>query len=60
MDKGELVVTRKNEDICVIVLEFNVSDRLEMIYNSGKPIVAPLVICLPGPTPYTSHRAVPY
>ncbi|GAU50056.1 hypothetical protein TSUD_186910 [Trifolium subterraneum] len=42
MDKGELVVTRKSEDDCVIVPEFNVSDRLEMIYNSGEPTVTPL------------------
>ncbi|GAU47885.1 hypothetical protein TSUD_404570 [Trifolium subterraneum] len=60
MDKGELVVTKKSEDICVIVPEFNTSDRLEMIYNSGEPTVNPLVICLPGPMPYTSLRVVPY
>ncbi|GAU49605.1 hypothetical protein TSUD_407700 [Trifolium subterraneum] len=60
MDKGELVVTRKSEDVCVIVPELNVSDRLEMIYNSGEPTVTPLVICLLGPMPYTSLRAVPY
>ncbi|GAU52023.1 hypothetical protein TSUD_418400, partial [Trifolium subterraneum] len=60
MDKGELVVTKKSEDVCVIVPEFNTSDRLEMIYNSGEPTVTPLVICLPGPMPYTSLRAVPY
>ncbi|GAU52002.1 hypothetical protein TSUD_418060, partial [Trifolium subterraneum] len=60
MDKGELVVTKKSEDVCVIVPEFNVSDRLEMIYNSGEPTVTPLVICLSGPMPYTSLRAVPY
>ncbi|GAU10658.1 hypothetical protein TSUD_419880, partial [Trifolium subterraneum] len=60
MDKGELVVTKKSEDVCVIVPEFNVSDRLEMIYNSGEPTVTPLVICVPGPMPYTSLRAVPY
>ncbi|GAU50278.1 hypothetical protein TSUD_409140 [Trifolium subterraneum] len=60
MDKGELVVTRKSEDVCVIFPEFNVSDRLEMIYNSGELTVTPLVICLPGPMPYTSLRAVPY
>ncbi|GAU44936.1 hypothetical protein TSUD_400640 [Trifolium subterraneum] len=60
MDKGELVVTKKSEDVCVIVPEFNVSDRLEMIYNSGEPTVTPLVICFPGPMPYTSLRAVPY
>ncbi|GAU22854.1 hypothetical protein TSUD_282210 [Trifolium subterraneum] len=60
MDKGELVVTKKSEDVCVIVPEFNVSDHLEMIYNSGEPTVTPLVICLPGPMPYTSLRAVPY
>ncbi|GAU51747.1 hypothetical protein TSUD_415400 [Trifolium subterraneum] len=60
MDKGELVVTKKSEDVCVIVPEFNASDRLEMIYNSGEPTVNPLVICLPGPMPYTSLRAVPY
>ncbi|GAU39398.1 hypothetical protein TSUD_397040 [Trifolium subterraneum] len=60
MDKGELVVTKKSEDVCVIVPEFNVSDRLEMIYNSGEHTVTPLVICLSGPMPYTSLRAVPY
>src|SRR6266487_4459232 len=60
MDKGELLVTKKSEDVCVIVPEFNTSDRLEMIYNSGEPTVNPLVICLPGPMPYTSLRAVPY
>ncbi|GAU37329.1 hypothetical protein TSUD_61430 [Trifolium subterraneum] len=60
MDKGELVVTKKSEDVCVIVPEFNASDRLEMIYNSGEPTVNPLVICLPGPMPYTPLRAVPY
>ncbi|GAU21751.1 hypothetical protein TSUD_328760 [Trifolium subterraneum] len=60
MDKGGLVVTRKNEDYFVIVPEFSVSDRLEMIYNSGKPTVAPHVICLPWPTPYTSQKVVPY
>ncbi|GAU51898.1 hypothetical protein TSUD_416830, partial [Trifolium subterraneum] len=60
MDKGELVVTKKSEDVCVIVPEFNASDRLEMIYNSGEPTVNPLVICLPGPMPYTSLRVVPY
>ncbi|GAU10263.1 hypothetical protein TSUD_420330, partial [Trifolium subterraneum] len=60
MDKGELEVTKKSEDVCVIVPEFNVSDRLEMIYNSGEPTVTPLVICLPGPMPYTYLRAVPY
>ncbi|GAU43337.1 hypothetical protein TSUD_398820 [Trifolium subterraneum] len=60
MDKGELVVTKKSEDVYVIVPEFNVSNRLEMIYNSGEPTVSPLLICLPGPMPYTSLRAVPY
>ncbi|GAU38952.1 hypothetical protein TSUD_363910 [Trifolium subterraneum] len=60
LDKGELVVTRKSEDICVIVPEFNISDRLEMIYNSGESVVTPLVIHLPGPVPYTSLKAIPY
>ncbi|GAU49409.1 hypothetical protein TSUD_92550 [Trifolium subterraneum] len=60
MNKGDLVVTKKSDDVSIIVPEFNVSDRLEMIYNSGEPTVTPLVICLPGPMPYTSLRAVPY
>ncbi|GAU40233.1 hypothetical protein TSUD_219430 [Trifolium subterraneum] len=60
MDKGELLVTKKSEDVCVIVPEFNTSDCLEMIYNSGEPTVNPLVICLPGPMPYMALRAVPY
>ncbi|MCI13615.1 hypothetical protein A2U01_0034734, partial [Trifolium medium] len=60
MDKGELIVTRGNEDVCVITPEFSISDRLEMIYNSGEPTVTPLVICPPGPIPYASLKAVPY
>jgi hypothetical protein len=31
MDKGELLVTKKSEDVCGIVPEFNVADHLEMI-----------------------------
>jgi hypothetical protein len=60
IDSGELVVTKKVEDVCVIIPEFHDADRLEMIYNSGESTVRPLVIRPPGPMPYTSERAIPY
>jgi hypothetical protein len=60
INKGEFVVAREDEDVCVVIPEFNIPERVEITYNSEKPTVAPLVICLPGPIPYTSQKAVPY
>jgi hypothetical protein len=56
LDRGELVVERKCNDVCVITPE----EPLEIFYESQKSVVAPLVICLPGPMPYASEKAIPY
>jgi len=60
MNRRELVVSRKDKSVCVIIPEFNILKRLEVTYNGAKPAVTPLVICLPGPLSYTSERAIPY
>jgi hypothetical protein len=60
MDKGELLVTKKSEDVCGIVPEFNVADHLEMIYNSGESNIPRLTIRMPGPVLYTSEKAITY
>ncbi|MCH98440.1 hypothetical protein A2U01_0019442, partial [Trifolium medium] len=60
MDKRELVVTRKYENVCVIFPEFNIPERVEIMFKSEKPAGTPLVIRLPGPLPYTSQKVVPY
>ncbi|KAK2375367.1 hypothetical protein QL285_076259 [Trifolium repens] len=60
MNRRELVVTRKDENICVIIPEFNIPERIEVTFNSEKSVVAPFVIRLSGPFPYTSQKAVPY
>lgn len=56
LDQGELVVERKCDDVCVITSE----EPLEIFYDSRKSVAAPLVICLPGPMPYASEKAIPY
>ncbi|KAL5185654.1 hypothetical protein HKD37_17G049084 [Glycine soja] len=57
IDSRELIITRKDKEVCVITPEFQ---RLEISYNSGESITTPLVISLPGPMPYASLKAVPY
>ncbi|XP_039686891.1 uncharacterized protein [Medicago truncatula] len=56
LDRGELVVERKCDDVCVITPE----GPLEVFYDSRKSTITPLVICLPGPLPYASEKAIPY
>ncbi|XP_039684985.1 uncharacterized protein [Medicago truncatula] len=56
LNQGGLVVERKCDDVCVITPE----EPLEIFYDSRKTIAAPLVICLRGPIPYTSEKAIPY
>ena len=57
IDSRELIITRKDKEVCVITPEFQ---RLEISYNSGESTTTPLVISLPGPMPYASLKAVPY
>ena len=47
------------EEVNVIVPCFNVPAPIEIKYCS-KPVVAPVVICLPSLVPYKSDKAVPY
>ena len=47
------------EGVNVIVPCFGVPAPIEIVYH-GKPIGAPVVICLSGPVPYESDKAVPY
>src|SRR4051812_33682914 len=44
----------------VIVPYFNMPERIEVTYNKPRIPVVPLIICLPGPVPYDSDKAVPY
>ncbi|KAL5130437.1 hypothetical protein HKD37_12G033502 [Glycine soja] len=57
IDNRELIIKRKDKEVCVITPEFQ---RLEISYNSGESTTTPLVISLPGPMPYASLKAVPY
>src|SRR4051812_49625644 len=59
----ELLVSDINSEmpkVNVIVPHFNMPERMEVTYNKPKVHVAPLIICLPGPVPYDSDKAVPY
>lgn len=56
LDRGELIVERRCDDVCVITPE----QPFEIFYNSRKSTATPLVICLPGPIPYVSEKAIPY
>src|SRR3954464_14353736 len=44
----------------IIVPHFKMPERMEVTYNKPKVPIAPLIICLPGPVPYDSDKAVPY
>jgi hypothetical protein len=57
LDRKELIVTRKEKDksVCVVTSVFKTRERLVIMPNSAKPAGTPLVICPPGPLPYTSH-----
>ncbi|XP_050895516.1 uncharacterized protein LOC127102154 [Lathyrus oleraceus] len=39
---------------------FNIPKHVEIIYNSQKTSVSPLIISFPGPVPYKSDKAIPY
>jgi hypothetical protein len=65
LDRRELRITyKRNEDeddeVFVIVHEFNIHEPVETTFNSQQSAVTPLVICLSGPVPYTSDKAIPY
>jgi hypothetical protein len=64
IDRRELQITYKRnedeDDVFAIIPEFNIQERLDVTFNSQELAVTPLVICLPGPLPYTSNKAIPY
>lgn len=47
-------------EVNVIVSNFNITELVEIAYNSQKHVVSPLVICLAGSMPYEFHKVVPY
>lgn len=62
MDQGDITFTyskNPNNNVNMIVLQFNLSESIEVTYNSQNSVVAPLVICLPGPVSYVSNKGVP-
>ncbi|RHN68190.1 hypothetical protein MtrunA17_Chr3g0111161 [Medicago truncatula] len=65
MDREELVVTRENKSICVVIPVFKDSakpiDGVTPVFkDNSKPVVTPLVICVPRPSPFFSQNAMPY
>jgi hypothetical protein len=50
----------EDDEVFVIVPEFNIPEPVEVTFNSQQSTITPLVICLSGPVPYTSDKVVPY
>jgi len=62
LDRRELIVTREDrgKSVCVVTPVFKTKEQLVITPNNAKPVRTPLVICLPGPKPYASQKAIPY
>lgn len=64
LDQNLIQITRdRDEDeneVNVILLHFNIPEPVMIVYNGRKSVISPLVICLAGPMPYESDKAVPY
>ncbi|XP_050920329.1 uncharacterized protein LOC127137967 [Lathyrus oleraceus] len=63
LDQGLIQVSRQvsspesqEQEVNVIIPCFNIPEKVEIAYHSREPVV----ICPPGPMPYTSDKAVPY
>ena len=58
LNQGELVIEKKCDDICAATSK----EPVEIFFDSRKSAGAgaPLVICLPGPIPYVSKKAIAY
>ena len=60
LSSNDSVMSKYSEEgVNIIVPCFRVPTPIEIEYHS-KPVVAPVVICLQGPVPYESDKAVPY
>jgi len=56
LDRGELVVERKCDHVCVVAPE----RPSEIFFDSRKSVAPPLMICMPGLIPSTLEKVVPY
>ncbi|KAI5399998.1 hypothetical protein KIW84_065081 [Lathyrus oleraceus] len=63
LDQGLIQTSRQvsspesqEQEVNVIILCFNIPEKVEIAYHPREPVV----ICPPGPMPYTSDKAVPY
>jgi len=56
LDRGELVVERKCDDVCVVAPK----GPLEIFFDSRKSVAPPLMIRVPSPIPSASEKVVPY
>ncbi|KAI5429743.1 hypothetical protein KIW84_034360 [Lathyrus oleraceus] len=63
LDQGLIQISRQvsspesqEQEVNVIIPCFNIPEKVEIAYHSREPVV----ICPPGPMPYTSDKAVPY
>ncbi|KAI5431520.1 hypothetical protein KIW84_035633 [Lathyrus oleraceus] len=63
LDQGLILISRQvsspesqEQEVNVIIPCFNIPEKVEIAYHPREPVV----ICPPGPMPYTSDKAVPY
>ncbi|XP_050889657.1 uncharacterized protein LOC127094942 [Lathyrus oleraceus] len=63
LDQGLIQISRQvsspesqEQEVNVIIPCFNILEKVEIAYHPREPVV----ICPPGPMPYTSDKAVPY
>jgi len=60
LSRRELTITRKDDEVWVIVPEFNIPKHVKVNFVNQRPVATLLVICVPGPMPYASEKAIPY
>src|ERR1043165_9499513 len=53
-------INSENPKVNVVIPCFNIPEHVEIAYNGANIPTSPLVICPPGPVPYSSTRAIPY
>ncbi|XP_050889075.1 uncharacterized protein LOC127094261 [Lathyrus oleraceus] len=59
-DYNQVNMVNSDNEVNVIVPQFNESESIQITYDSRKTSVTPLVINLPDPVPYQSDKVVPY
>lgn len=62
MDYGILhgSTKRKEDEVVVVVNQFDIPKPLEINYHNKESALTPLVICLPGPISYESDKTIPW